>query len=254
MKIIKEVTGSGEDVVIIHGCLANSDDMQGIVNELSAHYRVTNINSLGNGKSDIDDEVETIHDIADAMLSELPKSAIYIGWSKGGLTAQSIAARYPDRVKRIIGICTTPKFIADDNWIGVPAPGFESLIMPVIKDFGVRTLISNIYEAEFANINPKPLLFQSIQKICNNRPNISEANARKLTNIVDSTDLRKEFKAITCPIDLIVGEQDAAVPVEAFAQIQALNPRVKIHTISGAQHMPFATHEQEFNQILHKIL
>src|SRR6185437_5120658 len=253
MKIIKEITGSGEDIVIIHGGLANSDDMQIIANELSNHYRVTCINSPDNGKSDMPDSVKTVHDIADAILPELPEKAIYIGHSNGGLTCQSIAARYPARVKRFIGIAATPKFIASENWIGLTSC-YEQVIMPLLENTTLKSLLSDLYNAEFANINPKPSSYYHSMKICDARPDIPLHNIKTLLRLADSTDLRQEFKQLTCPIDIIIGEQDSTVPKAAFAQIKALNPRVNLHSISGAGHMLFATHPQEFNQILQKIL
>lgn len=255
MKIIKTVTGIGQDVVLINGALATSDDLQIVANELSPYFRVTNINSPGNGKSAWVESIKTIHDIADILLPELPENAIYIGFSKGGLTAQSIAARYPNRVKHIIGVGTTPKFIANNNWIGFPEPGFEKIIMPIVKDAHVDKFVRGAYENEFANINPKPPLYYEALKICDSRPDIPTPIIQKIIQIVDETDLREEFKQISCPIDLIIGDQDSCVPNQSFAHIKALNTRTNIHEIRGAQHaIPYLTHPHEFNSILHSIL
>lgn len=255
-KMVKTVTGSGEDIVIIHGGLANADDMQPIVDALSPYFKVTNINLPGSGHSDWHDSIKTIHDVADYALTELPEHATYIGWSKGGLTGQSIAARHPDRIKRLIGIGTSPKFIATDDWIGVPPPGFESIVMPLVKDgSNVDAFVRGAFEAEFADMNPKPRLYQWAMDRCNgSRPDIPAHIIQKLMIMVDTTDLRKEFKTISCPFDIIMGTEDPNVPATAFAQIKALNPQVKIHEIKGAHHAPFFTHEKEFNQILYKIL
>jgi len=102
MSIFKEVVGQGQDIVILHGWSCNHRMMQPVVNQLSARYRITAVDLPGTGQSDWAPETQSIHDIADQLLPELPAHAIYIGWSFGGLTSISIAARYPERVKRFI--------------------------------------------------------------------------------------------------------------------------------------------------------
>lgn len=139
------------------------------------------------------DSVKTVHDVADTMLPELPEKAIYIGWSNGGLTAQSIAARYPGRVTGFIGIATTPKFITSENWIGFLAPGYEQIILPLIKDSTIRDLLYNAYKSEFANIEPKPPMYYHSLKICDARPDIPPHNLKKLLYLVDYAKSLKNF-------------------------------------------------------------
>lgn len=127
MMIAKEISGKGKDVVLLHGWGCSHEHMRPLVDQLASRYRVNNYDLPGRGKSDWNPKNKTIHDIADQLLSELPESAIYIGWSFGGLVAISIAARYPDLVERYIGVCSIPKFIEDENWPAVPKPGFRAL-------------------------------------------------------------------------------------------------------------------------------
>lgn len=156
MSIYKTVTGKGEEVVLIHGWSCDHRYMQPISNLLASHYRVTNIDVPGCGKSNWQTKFKSIHDIADALLPHLPDQAVYIGWSFGGLLALSIAARYPERVKRIVGIATSPKFIEDKNWLGLPQPGFKESFLPEIQKLGLYQVFKNIYDAEFSSFDPKP--------------------------------------------------------------------------------------------------
>ncbi len=255
MTIFKEITGQGEDVVVIHGGGVSHKDMRPVAAELAKHYRVTNIDLPGTGSSTWDDAIHTIHDMADYVVKELPSKAIYVGWSFGGLVCQSIAARYPRRVKRFVGIGASPKFIATEGWIGVPQPGFTPIFFSILQaGKGAKDLLKIVYEYEFENIHPKPSIYREGEKLWNGPSSISNELLFKRIEICDATDLRQEFKYIHCPIDLIMGDQDENVPKIAWKNINALNPHVKIHEISGARHAPFWTHPQEFNEILKRIL
>src|ERR1700688_4793795 len=119
MAIFKTVTGHGGPVVIMHGWGCNHRYMQPIVQQLANRYCVINVDLPGRGNSDWQPNIRTIHDIADLVIADLPETAIYVCWSFGSLVSLSIATRYPNRVQRIVGICSTPKFIADENWPGI---------------------------------------------------------------------------------------------------------------------------------------
>ncbi|MCX7123300.1 MAG: alpha/beta fold hydrolase [Gammaproteobacteria bacterium] len=253
MSIFKEIKGMGEDVIVIHGWGCNHLDMHPVVEQLAKHYRVTNIDLPGVGSSDWDLDTDTIYDIAEQVLPDLPERAIYVGWSFGGLVSMAIAARHPECVKRFIGIGTTPKLIAAENWLGFPQPGF-AVAFDSVRKHGLKALLTEDYATEFAKISPKPSQFNVLNHFLAQSPEIPQEILFKGIEICDSTDLRKEFAAMQCPIDLIMGEEDVKVLFASATQLQALNPKIKIHNIAEARHMPFWTHPEKFNHILKEIL
>lgn len=256
MNLFKEVSGQGKDIVILHGwggC--NHKHMQPVVDQLSARYRVTNFDLPGQGKSDWHADIQTIHDIADQLVPYLPKHAIYIGWSFGGLVAMSIAARHSEHVSHLIGIATTPKFIADENWPGVPQPGFKSSFASEIKLKGLKVFMQAWYDSEFIDFNAKPAAYHElITMLDQDALDVNLDILSKGVDICDATDLRKEFKTLSCSIDLILSEQDNAIPTISFEKIKELNQKVNIHVVPNAHHLPFWTHSHEFNTILNSIL
>jgi pimeloyl-[acyl-carrier protein] methyl ester esterase len=253
MNIFKEVTGQGPDVVLIHGGAASHLDMIPIAEELASRYRVINIDLPATGSSTWDSSIHTIHDMADRVLAEMPKQAIYIGWSFGGLIAQSIAAKHPQRIKHLIGITTSPKFITTVNWPGFPQP-FAEIIAPMLEGKEAKDLMQSFYEYEFEHTKPKSTTYPKNLDLCLKTSTISNDLLMKRLEIADATDLRELFKTISCPIDLILGGTDAHTPKEGFKKIIALNPTTKIHEVQNAGHAPFWTHPKEFNEILNNIL
>lgn len=255
MSIFKQTVGQGQDLVILHGWGCNHWHMSPLVERLANHYRVTAIDLPGRGQSSWDDSIDTIHDIADTLLPHLPKNAIYIGWSFGGLVSMSIASRHPSRVARFIGIGTAPKFVAEDNWPGVPQPGFIESFADIEKD-GFITFFTGIYANEFMECSEKPAEYHTLISSFQHSSDIDK-NVDVLLKgirICDKTDLRSEFKTIQCPIDLIFGTKDDVVPNDLHQRISMLNQKTELHTIDGAHHMPFWTHRDAFNKILDELL
>jgi pimeloyl-ACP methyl ester carboxylesterase len=135
----------------------------------------------------------------------------------------------------------------------VPQPGFKAPFEEV-KKVGMRAFFTAYYDNEFANMNPKPKAYHDLIQILDE---LVDADLDILFNGVDMcdvTDLRKEYQSIKCPIDLILGEKDESLPAAMHASILQLNPKANIHTIPGANHLPFWTHPNEFNPILANIL
>lgn len=254
MSIYKNITGNGkgESIVILHGWGCNHQHMQPIVDQLSQQYQVINFDLPGRGKSAWNPKIETIHDIADQLLDHLPEKATYIGWSFGGHIAMSIASRFPERVEKIVGIATTPKFIEDKNWLGVPQPGFIAGFGE-IKKIGAAPMFTQFYNSEFAHYEQKPKAYHELLALLNN-DEINLDILLKGVNIIDHSDLRKEFSNIQCPIELILGGKDDNVNIENIPSIKALNSRVNIHVIPEAKHVPFWVYPNEFNHILKSIL
>jgi pimeloyl-[acyl-carrier protein] methyl ester esterase len=243
MKLYTQAQGSGPDFVLLHGWNQDHYSLQSLADSLSDRYRVTLVDLPGAGKSDWDPAFQSVNEVTDAMLAVLPPTAIYLGWSWGGAVVQSLAGRYPDRVKQAIIVGSVPKFMAAEGWQGMPEPGFEPLIELIADDDALKDLIADYLKTEFIGQeeNCQPLL-DYLEK--NGLP-MSPAISIQGMQIIQHADLRSEFAAITCPIDFIVGEKDEVIQVD-WDQVKGLNPNTRVHLVEGAMHMPFWTHQEEF--------
>lgn len=253
MSIFIETTGQGQDVVLLHGCTDNHAFLKPIHDQLAQHYRVTWLDQPGIDNSAWQPQINSCQDMATALMPLLPKEAIYMGWSYGGLLATAIASLYPERTQQLVLLASTPQFVEDDNWPGIPKPGFHQALMPDIQQNGLSIFLNAFIDQEFAEMEPKPDVFHQIKNYFPADDQVNVEAISKRLQLVDQTDLRAQFKQLQCPIDLIFGERDSAVPAQLHPHIMALNPNARKHVIAGAQHMPFATHPEAFNQVLAEI-
>lgn len=253
MSIYKTIQGQGEDIVLIHGWGCDHRYMQPIADQLASTYRVSNIDLPGRGKSSWEPSINNIYDMVNTILPHLPERAIYIPWSFGGLITIALAAIFPRHVKQIIGIAISPKFVATENWPGIPKPGFIAAFDEIQK-IGFNTFFKNFYDLEFANFGTKPKAYSQLLQLLNSASKENVDILLKGINICDTTDLRNELQMLCCPIDLIFGNNDGSIPKSSHTAMKLLNSKINIHEINGAQHMPFWTHPTEFQNILKSIL
>jgi len=251
MRIFTKTIGEGKDVVLLHAWTHDHHSMQPIVDLLVKHYRVTLVDLPGAGQSDWDDSIDNVNDAADLLLPYLPEKAIYIGWSWGGFVGISLAARYPDRVERFIGIGTAPRLIEDVDWPGVPQPGFHAFMSAKTND-ELKLLIVDFYKDEFGG-EQNAAYQQLLQNLEDHGLPMSLEVWSKGVLISDQTDLREEYKTIKSPIDFIIGTSDQATALD-WDKVKALNPKTKVHFIEGAKHAFIWTHPKEFVQVLNNIL
>jgi pimeloyl-ACP methyl ester carboxylesterase len=99
---------SGEPVLLLHGLGGSAENWQNLAPYLQqAGYRVYLLDLLGYGKSDRPPNFSyTVLDQADVVLGVLNslnlRQVDLGGWSMGGWIAQLVAARHPDRIRKLL--------------------------------------------------------------------------------------------------------------------------------------------------------
>ncbi|UTW64286.1 alpha/beta hydrolase [bacterium SCSIO 12741] len=105
-RISYSVSGSGLNVVLLHGFLESSSMWKGMVPELSKKFKVITIDLPGHGESDCLGYIHTMDLMAGAVKAVLDeiglRKAVIIGHSMGGYVALALADLYPDIIK---GVC-----------------------------------------------------------------------------------------------------------------------------------------------------
>ena len=99
--------GSGDKVlVLVHGNFSSSYHYEPLYKAIPDTYRVLCPDLRGYGDSSYNTPIDSLHELADDVVAFVRalgvEKAVFIGWSLGGCVSQSIAARYPELVEKLI--------------------------------------------------------------------------------------------------------------------------------------------------------
>jgi 3-oxoadipate enol-lactonase len=87
---------------------------------LEAHFRVVRYDTRGHGRSPVPSGPYSIDDLADDVVALLDRlevdTAHFVGLSLGGMTGMRLAARNPDRVDRLVALCTGARLTPSVGW------------------------------------------------------------------------------------------------------------------------------------------
>ncbi|MCL4316289.1 MAG: alpha/beta fold hydrolase, partial [Gammaproteobacteria bacterium] len=107
-------------MVLLHGWGLNSAVWQDTAQELTREFRVTVLDLPGHGRSSHTGPCHTdsygLPQLAQELVQHAPPQAVWVGWSLGGMAALHIAVHYPQRVKKLVLVASTPKFSASPGW------------------------------------------------------------------------------------------------------------------------------------------
>lgn len=136
-KIAYVEKGSGDKVIVlVHGNFSSSYHYEPLYKRIPDTYRVICPDLRGYGDSSYNTPIDTLHELGDDVVSLIKalgvEKAIFVGWSLGGCVSQSIAARYPEVVEKLI-------LISSGSVKGYPV--FR-------KDAMGQNLVGQIYESK----------------------------------------------------------------------------------------------------------
>ncbi len=134
MKLHFRSFGNGEPLIILHGIFGSSDNWQTVGKELSVKYKVYLVDLRNHGSSPHSDEFDynvMTDDVLELMLNEEIEKAHLLGHSMGGKTAMTFAARYPERVIKLIVVDIAPKYYEPHH--ARIFRGFRSVNLDLIK-------------------------------------------------------------------------------------------------------------------------
>ncbi len=180
-------------------------------------------------------------DAVAALDAEGIDRAHVMGASMGGVIAQIVAVRHPDRVRSLTLACTACRH---HEWrrelLAEWADAVAAHGMQAMASDGLRWLVGPRLQRRFGMwINVLARLILSMPP----EPFVAQVRA-----ILDMTDeVRFELHTIAVPTLIITGSQDALTPVGDAEEIAELIPGSRLAIVSGAAHGVMAEAPNAYN-------
>ncbi len=237
-----ERTGHGPDLVLLHGWAMHGDIFLPLIDALRPHWTVHVVDLPGHGRSRDDITALTLDDVVGELIDALPP-AVWAGWSLGGLLAQHAALTAPHRVRALVAIASSPRFVVGEDWPhGVDTGVFRQFGAELAADWRgtvERFLALEVVGTAHAHDDLRAL---RAQLFAHGEP-APQVLAHGLT-LLDATDLRKTLPSLRMPSLWIAGRRDRLVSVAAMQAAAALAPDGEFLAIAGAGHAPFLHHAE----------
>ncbi|WP_028864691.1 pimeloyl-ACP methyl ester esterase BioH [Psychromonas aquimarina] len=237
------VTGEGKDLVLLHGWGVNSVVWEPVVELLSQHFRLHLVDLPGFGRSAPLQEY-SLQTIVDAVLQVVPDSAVWCGWSLGGLTAAYAGHKYPQKIQKLILVSASPKFVSEENW-----PGVESAVFNNFKS-GVENNCDKTL-ARFIGLQAMGCVSARKDTVMLKKLLASSEKAQLTAllsglDLLSECDLRSEFRHIKIPCLSLFGQFDSLVPVQTSREMLRLLPESEQKVFENSSHAPFVSESDDF--------
>jgi len=238
-KLFTRSSGSGPDLVLIHGWGLHAGVWDGFVPLLEPCFRVLQVDLPGHGGSAWSGET-TLEDLAAAVLAVAPPRAAWLGWSLGGLVAMRAALLAPARVSALLLLASTPCFVRRPGWQCALLPALLDTFAAELQQDYLRTLNRFLaLQVRGSDNSGAVLRMLRTQLLAKGEP--APAALRAGLDILRNADLRKAIGALACPALVVAGERDTLVPAAAAGATAALMPDADVELVAGAGHAPFIT-------------
>ena len=231
-----EVHGEGEPLLLIMGLGSDLTSWIFQIPEFSKKYRVIVFDNRGVGRTDAPDTPYSIDMMADdtaGLLDALSiEKAHVLGVSMGGMIAQELAIKHPQRVKRLI-LATTAA--GSYSWathvLGTTLKLAEEGVRPdTLTELRVSYLFTDKF---FENSELVQIVVNTM--LANPYPQPTYAYARQFA-AATAHNTRDRLGQITAPTLVLVGKEDILLPVKLSEELAAGIPNAQLVVLEGGGH------------------
>ena len=243
-----EVHGDGFPFLLINGLGGDHTEWLLQLPEFFRHFQVIVFDNRGAGDSEAPPGPYSTAQMADdavALLSFLGISRTHVlGFSMGGMIAQEVALRHPERVDRLVLACTSPGGEGSDR------PAFETVASFATSpesdpEEEFRRLIPFLYSDRYRREHPEEIEEAIRRRLA--RPVSIPGHASQLVAAMGHLAWER-LSGIRTPTLVITGTDDRLVPPVNSRRIAERIPGAKLVFLDGAPHRLFAENAETFHR------
>jgi len=243
MTVFIQETGAGQPLILLHGWGFNHHIWQPIIAPLAARWRVYQVDLPGHGQSE--PCAYQLPILIEKLAAQLPKNAIWMGWSLGGLLAMAMARWQPEYVQKLLLVSTSPRFVTAPDWQHAMTPEILTKFGQNLQRDTLNTL-KKFLALQVLHSDTARQQLRILHHLLENSPIPAVTTLEDSLQLLLTADLREELQQIQCDTWLCLGAKDALVPVGVGADCQILSRRLRKVIIKPAAHLPFLSHPALF--------
>jgi pimeloyl-ACP methyl ester carboxylesterase len=227
-------TGTGPTLVLLHGFPLDARAWHGVADLLASRFRVImpDLRGFGASASDAPFTIESLADDVFAFLQAKNLGGVILGGlSMGGYVALAFAKKYPQALRGLLLVDTTASGDSIDGKAG------RMKRIETVKTGGSRAVAEQMFPKMITEqtIREKPAVVHLLREIMNACPPTTIEHA--LLAMRDREDFTAMLPSITVPSLVIVGKDDAIIPLDvAYAVASAIGHGTMV-VIPSAGHM-----------------
>ena len=231
-----ETRGEGPELVLLHGWGMHSGVWGAWQDLLCERFRVTAVDLPGHGLSAYSGE-RGLGDWADQVLAVAPRRARWVGWSLGGLVAMAAAQQDAPRLRGVVLLASTPRFVVAHDW---PMAMAASLLVDVAQQLATqpeRTL-KRFVALQLQGSDGAGEALRELRARLRSRPDADAAALQAGLVLLREADLRPVLRTSSVPLHWLLGAHDRLIP----AGVRHAFPALQAQVIDTAGHAPFLSH------------
>lgn len=241
-----EVTGSPQaPVLLMGGSLGTTLGMWEGQSPLAAELRLVRFDHRGHGRSPVPPGPYEIGDLGRDVLELMDvlglDRASYCGLSLGGMVGMWLGANAPERVDRLVLLCTSPYMPPASMWQERAQAVRGAGSVEVIADAVVARWLTRSY----AEREPEVRATLRTMLVATSPDGYAEC-----CGAIERMDLRGELPLIGVPALVVSGSEDLATPPEQLRAIAEAIPAARYETVGPAAHLASIEQADTVNELI----
>ena len=240
------------ELVLLHGWGLSSLVWQPMLPALCELAHVTTIDLPGFGGSAAV-PMDSLDDLLEALLTEMPEQSVLVGFSLGGMLAVQLAARFSHRVQGLMTLASNARFTADATWPAAMAQAtFDDFYQSAEQSLAVT--LKRFLALQATGDHSNKALLKQLRALAG-ADAIAAPSAQSLLALLSHLDNRQALAALSklsTPVVHVLAANDSLVPRAAADDLAALGQPVRL--VDEAGHALFLSRPESCIQALTGLL